>query len=163
RLFRGSLGDEALEALAEAPAASSLRALNLTGVAWTARGIAALAASPLLRTVTTLDLGGGTGIGDEGAVLLAQSPHLGNLARLGAGQRAAGACRSAGHRRRTVGRVPRVPEPRRQQGSQAWRGRSGRPGAVPAPALAVPRTVGFHKGPDWAPPRPLRPGGAVRG
>jgi uncharacterized protein (TIGR02996 family) len=75
-------GDVAARALAEAPPAPNLRTLNVPVHNLTARGIAALAASPVLRTVTTLQIDCGQGIGDEGATRLAQSPHLGNLSSL---------------------------------------------------------------------------------
>jgi uncharacterized protein (TIGR02996 family) len=76
------LGDEAAEALAEAPPQDTLRVLKLGVHTLTLRGLTALTASPLLRSVTALDLAAGTGIEDEGAALLARSPHLGNLAEL---------------------------------------------------------------------------------
>jgi uncharacterized protein (TIGR02996 family) len=76
------LGDEAAEALAEAPPAPHLRKLRLGVHSLTLQGIAALTRSPLLRSVTALDLAAGNGVGDEGAALLAQSPYLENLVDL---------------------------------------------------------------------------------
>jgi hypothetical protein len=75
-------GDEAAEALAEARLAPNLRTLELSVHSLSSRGIAALTASPVLQSVTALDLGCGNGVGDDGATQLAQSPHLGNLAKL---------------------------------------------------------------------------------
>jgi uncharacterized protein (TIGR02996 family) len=75
-------GNEAAEALAEAGPAPNLRTLRLSVHSMTRRGIAALARCPVLRSVTTLDLGCGNGVGDDGVALLAQSPYLRNLAEL---------------------------------------------------------------------------------
>jgi uncharacterized protein (TIGR02996 family) len=76
------LRDQEALALAEAPPAPILRSLNLCPHWMTRRGVEALAASPLLQAATELDLGCGSGIGDEGAALLAASPHLGRLVAL---------------------------------------------------------------------------------
>jgi uncharacterized protein (TIGR02996 family) len=75
-------GDEAAEVLAEAGPAPNLRTLGLSVHSMTHRGVAALAMSPVLRTVTSLDLGCGNGVGDDGVALLAHSPYLRNLAEL---------------------------------------------------------------------------------
>ncbi|MBN9118642.1 MAG: TIGR02996 domain-containing protein [Planctomycetes bacterium] len=69
-------------ALARAAPAPDLRRLELQVNGLTRDGIAALAESPVLRSLTELNLTRGGQIGDEGAVLLARSPHLTNLARL---------------------------------------------------------------------------------
>jgi uncharacterized protein (TIGR02996 family) len=82
RHLRISSGDETMEALAEVGPSSNLQVLGLGVHSLTLRGIAALARAPLLRSVTSLDLACGNGIGDEGIALLAQSPHLGNLVEL---------------------------------------------------------------------------------
>jgi uncharacterized protein (TIGR02996 family) len=82
RLLGEGFGDDEAQALAEAPPAPALRALSLSTHRMSSRGVAAIAGSPLLRTVTELDLGCGSGIGDEGATLLAASPHLGRLLSL---------------------------------------------------------------------------------
>jgi hypothetical protein len=58
--------------------------LNLYGNRVTAAGAEALAASPLLAGLTTLELAGNR-IGTAGARALAASPHLGRLTRLTAG------------------------------------------------------------------------------
>lgn len=73
-------GAAEVEALAAAPPAPNLRTLtlcsgNLGGA------VAALAASPLLASVTSLNLGR-TEFGDTGAIALARSPHLGRLVHL---------------------------------------------------------------------------------
>jgi uncharacterized protein (TIGR02996 family) len=81
--FHGdALGDAEAEALASAPPAPDLRVLVLSPHYMTPRGLAALCDSPLLRSVTHLNVGCGGGLGDEGVGLLARSPHLTRLANL---------------------------------------------------------------------------------
>jgi hypothetical protein len=69
-------------ALAGAPPAPNLRRLDFWGNGLTRDGIAALAQSPVMRSVTELVLTLGRSIGDDGLAVLAKSPHLTNLAHL---------------------------------------------------------------------------------
>jgi uncharacterized protein (TIGR02996 family) len=85
RAFReemGSLGptEQEAEALAAAPPAPNLRALALVSDKL-GTGFHAIASSPLLAPLTSLDVSG-TKVGDAGATALAKSPHLGRLVRL---------------------------------------------------------------------------------
>jgi uncharacterized protein (TIGR02996 family) len=84
RLFADEMGTgftaPELEELSAAPPAPHLRAL-LLGSGTLGGAVAALAASPLLGSVTTLSLRG-TPLGDEGALLLAKAAHLTRLVHL---------------------------------------------------------------------------------
>jgi uncharacterized protein (TIGR02996 family) len=74
----GGLSDEEAIALAQAPPAPNLRELHVSHE-MSIRGVTALAESPLLRSITDLDMGCGSGIGDDGAEALAKSTMLPRL------------------------------------------------------------------------------------
>ncbi len=76
------LGTSAAHALAAVSGPTGLRSLNLAETDLSAAGLAALAASPVLRTVTDLRLGGNSFLGSGCARVLLGSPHLAALARL---------------------------------------------------------------------------------
>jgi hypothetical protein len=82
-MLTNGFGAAEAEELAAAPPAPNLRTLSLPS-GNLGGSIAALAQSPVLASVTSLDLSG-TPFGDEGAVQLARSPHLDRLLCLSVG------------------------------------------------------------------------------
>jgi uncharacterized protein (TIGR02996 family) len=79
--LEGNLGETGARALAESPFLKSLVSLDLSGCNLGPDGVRVLAASPNLANLTSLALAHNA-IGDEGARALASSPFLGNLASL---------------------------------------------------------------------------------
>jgi uncharacterized protein (TIGR02996 family) len=78
----GGFTQEDTEELAAAPPAPNLRSLHLTSGQFGIGGrLAALASSPLLRSVTTLNLSPSQ-VGDDGVTQLAKSSHLNRLVNL---------------------------------------------------------------------------------
>jgi uncharacterized protein (TIGR02996 family) len=76
------LGGAAARTLAAAPSPTRLRVLNLARTDLALDALAALASSPVLRTVTDLCLGGNRFFGAGCVDVLLGSPHLTSLARL---------------------------------------------------------------------------------
>jgi uncharacterized protein (TIGR02996 family) len=76
------IDDQMAVELARSPYLRNLRSLDLQNNRIGARGIAALAGSPVLATVTNLVLYNNPGMGDAGAVALAESEYVGELRRL---------------------------------------------------------------------------------
>ncbi len=77
----GGIHAPELQALAASPLLASLTSLDLSHNAIDAEGARALANSPYLAQLTSLNLGGNS-IGDTGLQALASSPHLANLKSL---------------------------------------------------------------------------------
>jgi uncharacterized protein (TIGR02996 family) len=77
-----SLGDRGAQALASTTGPLSLRELSLANNEIGPEGARALAESPLLGQLRTLELPFNGGLGDKGVIALASSPHLTHLQRL---------------------------------------------------------------------------------
>jgi uncharacterized protein (TIGR02996 family) len=76
------LRDSGLAALGAWPHPGTLRALHLAYNGVSHQGVGELAASPLLPALSKLDLSVNTGIGDEGARILAEAPGASRLSSL---------------------------------------------------------------------------------
>jgi uncharacterized protein (TIGR02996 family) len=81
---------QGIKALADTPPSASLRTLVLRDCGLGPSDVQALAAAPLLGSLLGLDLGKGR-ISRQGAIALASSPHLDNLAVLSVDREGAGA------------------------------------------------------------------------
>jgi uncharacterized protein (TIGR02996 family) len=75
-------GEEAIRRLAEVPALAQIRDLDVGGTDLTLPGLRALLASPYLKNLRLLRLSFNDDLGDEGAELVANSPHLAGLLSL---------------------------------------------------------------------------------